>query len=112
MKVPSVQFVKRLLLALLAVPVLLYFCDSAYFHLKLAYEGASAATGSVQFYQAAALKSGKVEVYFDNPQTETCAHSLFPESGHRPCWYASRDPVHVVGEDGQPMFLPDMRKTY
>jgi hypothetical protein len=112
MKAPSFQQVKRFILRLLVLPVLLYAGDAAYFRLKVALGGLAAATGTVKFYQAAALKGGKVEVYFDSPQTETCAHSLFTEEGHRPCWYASRDPVHVVGEDGQPMFLPDMRKTY
>jgi hypothetical protein len=112
MNPPSYQSVKRFCLALLLLPLLLYICDFIFFQIKGHLQGAEATVGSVHFYQAAQLKSGKTEVYFDSPQIETCSHSLFPESGHRPCWYASRETIHVIGEDGQPMFLPDFRKTY
>ena len=48
------------------------------------------ALGSVTYYFASALKDGKAEVYFDQPQTETCARSLFPHAGYNPCWYENR----------------------
>jgi hypothetical protein len=112
MKPPSFESVKRAALVVILLPVFVYFCDSIYLRYKKAYQGNTAALGSVQFYPAAELKNGKTEVYYGSPQTEVCAHSLFPQYGYRPCWYASREPVHVIDADGQPMFLPDFRKTY
>ncbi len=112
MNAPSYSSVKRVALAVILLPVLVYLCEFVFIRFKMAVQGSGAAVGSVQFLQAAELKSGKTEVYYGNPQTEVCAHSLFPQLGHRPCWYARREPVHVIGEDGQPLFFPDMKKTY
>jgi hypothetical protein len=112
MNFPSYNSVKRAALALLLVPVLVYLCDFILIRFKVEFQGRAATLGSVQYLQAVQLKNGKTEVYYGDPQTEVCAHSVFPQYGHRPCWYASREPVHVIGADGQPMFLPDMRKTY
>jgi hypothetical protein len=52
-----------------------------------------AALGSVTFYIAVTLKSGRTEIYYDQPQTEVCVRALFPHVGYRPCWYAARDRV-------------------
>ena len=30
------------------------------------------------------------ELIFLDPQTEVCVNSLFPELGHRPCWYVKK----------------------
>jgi hypothetical protein len=32
-------------------------------------------------------KDGRQEFAFGDPTTETCANSLFPHFGYRPCWY-------------------------
>ncbi len=55
------------------------------------------AFGNVQFFNATALKNDKVQIFFDQPQTETCLHSLFPHFGYRPCWYASREDIRMIG---------------
>jgi hypothetical protein len=51
----------------------------------------------VTSYYGTALKDGKMEIFTDQPQVETCAHSLFPHSGYRPCWYAARNNVKPIG---------------
>ncbi|HXO05067.1 MAG TPA: hypothetical protein VN884_05495 [Candidatus Sulfotelmatobacter sp.] len=72
----------------MALLLAIYLADWAWFLHRTSNPGN--ALGSVTFYYASALKDGKAEVYFDQPQTEICVHSLFPHSGHSPCWYASR----------------------
>jgi hypothetical protein len=52
---------------------------------------------TLTFYIATPLKNGKVEVFYDQPQTEVCVRALFPQLGRRPCWYARRQPIHRVG---------------
>jgi hypothetical protein len=49
------------------------------------------------FYLATPLKNGRVEVFYDQPQTEICVRALFPHFGRRPCWYARRQRIHYAG---------------
>jgi hypothetical protein len=51
---------------------------------------------SVTFYYATAMKNGKVEVFYDNPQTQTCVHSLFPHAGYTPCWRFNRSDIKLL----------------
>jgi hypothetical protein len=61
---------------------------------------ASASPGSqtetLTFYYSTQLKNGRVQVYYDQPQTEVCVRTVFPHGGRRPCWYARREPVRRV----------------
>jgi hypothetical protein len=57
---------------------------------------------SLTFYVATTLKNGKVEVYYDQPRTELCVRTLFPQLGHRPCWYARRQPIHRISQAAVP----------
>jgi hypothetical protein len=90
------QICKRIAIAALAAFAILYATDYAIFQHKLSTNGGSAAVGSVTSYYGTALKDGKMEIFTDQPLTETCAHSLFPHSGYRPCWYASRNSVKPI----------------
>jgi hypothetical protein len=47
-------------------------------------------TVQVQPYYAVRLKNHRIEYTMADPETETCVHSLFPQSGYTPCWYLSR----------------------
>ena len=62
---------------------------------------ASASSGSqtetLTFYYSTQLKNGRVQVYYDQPQTEVCVRAVFPHGGRRPCWYARREPFRRVG---------------
>ena len=79
---------KRIAGAAIALFLAIFIVDWVWFLHRSSNPGM--ALGSVTYYYASALKDGKAEVYFDQPQTEVCVHSLFPHSGHSPCWYASR----------------------
>ena len=81
----------------LAAFAIAYGVDYALFQVKMSKNGGAAALGSVTSYYGTALKDGKMEIFTDQPQVETCAHSLFPHSGYRPCWYASRNSVRPIG---------------
>ena len=53
-------------------------------------------TETLTFYYSTQLKNGRVQVYYDQPQTEVCVRTVFPHGGRRPCWYARREPVRRV----------------
>src|SRR5580704_12850258 len=89
-------FERIAIIALVALAIL-YACDYALFQHKMSKNGGADALGSVTSYYGTALKDGKMEIFTDQPQLETCAHSLFPHSGYRPCWYAARNNVKPIG---------------
>ena len=45
---------------------------------------------TVTTYFASSLKNGHTEYDFQQPQSETCVHALYPHMGMEPCWYLSR----------------------
>jgi hypothetical protein len=47
-------------------------------------------TVQIERYTAVHEKNGKTEFTFDQPETATCIHSLFPHLGYAPCWYLNR----------------------
>lgn len=73
--------------------VLVYAIDYLLLHHKLLNPDQTVAFGTITTFYATPTKDGKMEIFTDQPQTETCVHSLFPHSGWRPCWYASRGVV-------------------
>ena len=76
-----------------------YICDSIYFQHEMKSANSADAFGSVEFYPATKLKNGKLDIYTESPGNEICVHALFPHNGYNPCWYAKRNPVHVVAEE-------------
>jgi hypothetical protein len=42
------------------------------------------------------LKNGRLEVFYNQPQSEVCVYALFPHSGYRPCWFAGRSKVRTI----------------
>jgi hypothetical protein len=94
------RFARRIigwiLLGSLVLLGLLYLADD----LALRYRTATRGDGlleEVTFYYATLLKNGRVEVFYDQPQTEVCIHALFPHLGSRPCWYVVRHTVRRIG---------------
>jgi hypothetical protein len=63
--------------------------------LRLRYAAASP-VDTLTFYYSTRLKNGRVQVFYDQPQTEVCVRTVFPHGGRRPCWYARREPVRQV----------------
>ena len=51
---------------------------------------------TVTFYYATAMKNGKVEVFYDQPQTQTCVRSIFPHNGRTPCWRFNRSGIQRI----------------
>ena len=88
---------KLIAIIVLGAFAVVYAADYALFQIKLSKNGGADALGTVTSYYGTALKDGKMEIFTDQPQVETCAHSLFPHSGYRPCWYASRNSVKPIG---------------
>lgn len=76
---------------------IVYICDYALVRYKVRHTNLGSALGQVQVYEAARLKDGKFEVFWDQPQTEICVHSIFPQLGQLPCWYASRNNLKIIG---------------
>ncbi|HZO99820.1 MAG TPA: hypothetical protein VFD30_05985 [Terriglobia bacterium] len=50
----------------------------------------------IQRYYAVMKKDGKPDFYFDQPENQTCVHSLFPHLGYVPCWYLNRRRVQRI----------------
>ena len=69
---------------------LVYVCD--YLSVRFQIPPGRAQYGSVQVNRsyAVATKDGKTQYMFDQPQSQTCVHSMFPHFGLTPCWYLQR----------------------
>jgi hypothetical protein len=70
--------------------------DYIWIEYRLGYAANADALGTVTYYLAATLKNGKLEIFYNQPQTEVCIYAIFPHAGYRPCWYATRDKVRTV----------------
>jgi hypothetical protein len=73
----------------LALLILLYAGD----YLVLRYQKARGrAFGSVTIYRYYAIekKANRVEYDAAGTENQTCVHTLFPQVGYIPCWYAER----------------------
>jgi hypothetical protein len=90
------RFFRLLATFILLLVFAVYAGDFLFLRFKMATGKAGAPFGLVTVYQAAAMKSGKVEVYYSNPSHEVCVHALFPHEGHAPCWYLNRAPIKLI----------------
>jgi len=45
---------------------------------------------TVHTYYSVKLKNGRTEYDYAGDHDVSCTHSLFPQMGNKPCWYASR----------------------
>jgi hypothetical protein len=93
----AIDIAKRAVVIAVASVALVYVCDGLWVWYRMGNRRAGDPLGAVTFYYATTLKNNRVEVFYDQPQTEVCVRSLFPHLGHRPCWYASRDTVKRIG---------------
>jgi hypothetical protein len=80
----------------LALFIALYAGDYLLLRSRIAMRGANAATSTVTIFYAATLKDGNVNVFYDQPETQTCVRSIFPWLGYQPCWYLRRHAIKVV----------------
>ena len=83
----AILVVGAALAILVALPIAVYSADVLVLRYRIERGGA---LETMTVYLATRLKSGKLEVFTDRPQTEVCAHALLPHFGYRPCWYVRR----------------------
>lgn len=83
----------RAVLIVAAALVVLYLGDYALLRHKMSNPDQTVAFGTITSFYGTATKGGKMEIFTDQPQTETCVHSLFPHAGYRACWYISKGGV-------------------
>jgi len=92
---------RRIFILLMALLILLYLIDFAWYALRARFPKLGPATGSVHRIRMLAIpeKNNKVEYQIDTVHPEEdlpCTHSLFPHAGNGPCWYVTRhanDPI-------------------
>ncbi len=87
----------RSLIGLVALLAALYVADDLSVRYRMAHRKDGDPLDEVTYYIATILKNGRLEVFYDQPQTETCIHALFPHLGYRPCWYVTRHTVRRIG---------------
>ena len=92
----AILVAKGLLLAAALSFLGVYASDYVWTEYRMGHDTAGQALGNVTFYYATVLKSGRTEIFYDQPQTEVCVQALFPHSGYRPCWYAVKSRVRIV----------------
>jgi len=87
---------RRIWLVAVVIMAAAYGCDYLWLRYRMATSKAGEAFGRVTFFDSTTMKNGKVEVFYDQPLTEVCVHSIFPQVGDRPCWYASSRTVKSI----------------
>jgi hypothetical protein len=87
-----VRFAKHLLWIVPVLLVLAFVTDS----LVLGWSHDPLGTITIKRYYAVGLKNGKTEMYYADPETQTCVNSVFPHRGYSPCWYVRRHNVKEI----------------
>jgi hypothetical protein len=90
-----VRIVRNGLLGLVALLLVVYFADFAWYELRAYAPKLGAANGTVHRIRLLAIptKGNKIQYQIDavHPEEDApCSHSIFPHGGYPPCWYLSR----------------------
>jgi len=86
------SIVRKIAVGLLLLVALLFAADYVSIHVPIPSGRPQFGTLVVKPYYAVPMKNGKTEYMYEDAQTETCSHSLFPQYGHSPCWVESGKP--------------------
>lgn len=86
------SIVKKIAFGLALLAALVYAVDYVSIHVPIPPGRARFGSMIVKPYYAVPLKDGKTEFMYEDPQTETCSHSLFPQYGYSPCWRETGKP--------------------
>jgi hypothetical protein len=81
---------------LVASATLISAGDFVWFEIRAHHPKPNDPQETITFFYATGVKGGKVEVFYDQPQTEVCVHSIFPHQGHRPCWRFNRSRIQLI----------------
>jgi len=90
------RIVGRSVLVAVGVLVAVYLGEDVLLRYRANHGGTAAVFDNVTTYEAGAVKGGRQEFYFDQPQVEVCVRALFPHFGNAPCWYVRRHAVKVL----------------
>jgi len=82
-----VKVVKRGVLIAVGLLAAVYAGDYGSVRIPIPKSRVAYSTVTVRPYYDVGLKSGKSDLYFLDPQKQTCVNSLFPHMGYSPCWY-------------------------
>jgi hypothetical protein len=96
------RFFGRLLVFCIVALAAVYVGDYLFLRMRMASNFAGQPLGYVTRYPATATKSGRLEIFYENAQTQACAHALFPHMGYTPCWYLSRSKLNLISRQFQP----------
>lgn len=83
-------------IALCTLLIVLYVGDYAVLRVRMARRGPASVLSTVTIFYAAPLNGGKVSVFYDQPQSQPCVRSIFPQLGAAPCWYLRRHSVQII----------------
>ncbi len=75
---------------------LVYAGDFVWFEFRIHNAKPNDPLETVTFFYATGVKGGKVEVFYDQPQTQICVHSIFPRQGYKPCWRFNRSHLQLI----------------
>jgi len=86
---------RNLLVALVALLLVVYLTDFAWYELRVYVPKLGPANGTVHRIRLLAIptKGNKIEYEIDavHPEEDApCSHSIFPHGGYPACWYLSR----------------------
>ena len=81
------KLAKRIAAIVIVLLALVYLGDYLVVRMPIPKSRAPYGTVTVRPYYDVGLKSGKSDLYFLDPQQQTCVNSLFPHMGFSPCWY-------------------------
>jgi hypothetical protein len=81
---------------LMALAAVVYAGDLVWFEYRMRNAKPNDPLETVTFYYATAMKNGKVEVFYNQPQMQTCVHGLFPHQGYTPCWRFNRSGIKRI----------------
>jgi len=81
------KYIRWGILILVALFALIYAGDYVALRIPIPKSRSVYSTVTVKPYYDVGLKSGKSDLYFLDPQQQTCVNSMFPHMGYTPCWY-------------------------
>jgi hypothetical protein len=81
---------------LVALAGLVYAGDFVWFEFRIHNAKPNDPLETVTFFYATGVKGDKVEVFYDQPQTQICVHSIFPHQGYKPCWRFNRSHIQLI----------------
>jgi len=93
---PFIRIALRYVRLILAAVVVLYVAEDVFLRFRLHEKQSDAVFSQVPVYDVGEVKGGRVEYYFDQGQTQTCVHAVFPHFGAVPCWYVVRHTAQQV----------------